>query len=65
MDAVGRSDDFFDLGGNSLSATQVVAAVLAALSTATIPVNVKQMNDAPVIGDGAEGNPWRGVGVPP
>jgi hypothetical protein len=28
-------------------------------------VNVARMNGAPVIGDGTEGNPWRGVGVPP
>ncbi|EON34683.1 Non-ribosomal peptide synthetase modules-related protein [Gordonia terrae C-6] len=35
--AVGADDDFFDLGGNSLAATRVVARIGAALDT-TIPV---------------------------
>ncbi|MFC8313030.1 amino acid adenylation domain-containing protein [Gordonia sp. NPDC057258] len=37
--AVGADDDFFDLGGNSLAATRVVARIGAALDT-TIPVSV-------------------------
>jgi len=41
----------------------VPAAVLAEILASIIPANVKQMNDAPVIGDGSEGNKWRGVGV--
>lgn len=36
---------------------------LAELMSTVIPVNVKKMNDAEVIGDGSEGDPWRGVGV--
>ena len=41
------------------------AAVLAALQATTIPVNNTLINGAPVIGDGSEANPWRGVGVQP
>ncbi|MFT4393892.1 amino acid adenylation domain-containing protein [Gordonia lacunae] len=37
--AVGADDDFFDLGGNSLAATRVVARIGAALDT-TIPVSL-------------------------
>ena len=42
---------------------QIAAAVLAALQATTIPVNNTLINGAPVIGDGSEANPWRGVGV--
>jgi hypothetical protein len=45
--------------------SSVPAAVLAQLLASIIPVNVKQINDANVIGDGTEGNDWRGVGVQP
>ncbi|MEN6635550.1 MAG: hypothetical protein ABFC56_06865 [Clostridiaceae bacterium] len=44
---------------------QIAAAVLAALQGTTIPVDTKLMNGAPVVGDGSELNPWRGVGVYP
>ena len=44
---------------------QIAAAVLAALQATTIPVNNTLINGAPVIGDGSEANPWRGVGVQP
>jgi hypothetical protein len=47
------------------SAATIAAAVVAALQATVTPVNVKQMNDAAVIGDGSESDPWRGVGVPP
>jgi hypothetical protein len=43
----------------------IAAAVLATLQATTIPVDAQKMNGADVIGDGTEGNPWRGVGVPP
>ncbi|WP_275792820.1 non-ribosomal peptide synthetase [Prescottella equi] len=39
VDRVGRDDDFFELGGNSLLATQVCARLGAALDT-TVPVRV-------------------------
>jgi hypothetical protein len=39
--------------------------VLATLQANQIPVNVKQMNDASVIGTGTTGDAWRGVGVLP
>ncbi|WP_253277343.1 non-ribosomal peptide synthase/polyketide synthase [Rhodococcus sp. RD6.2] len=39
VDLVGLDDDFFELGGNSLIATQVVARIGAALDT-TVPVRV-------------------------
>ncbi|MDI6626237.1 MAG: amino acid adenylation domain-containing protein [Rhodococcus sp. (in: high G+C Gram-positive bacteria)] len=39
VDEVGRDDDFFELGGNSLIATQVASRVGAALD-ATVPVRV-------------------------
>ena len=42
---------------------QIAAAVLAALKGTTIPVDARLMNGAPVVGDGSESNPWRGVGV--
>ena len=47
------------------SAESIAAAVLAALQATTIPVNNTLINGAPVIGDGSEANPWRGVGVQP
>lgn len=51
--------------GSGPSEASIVAAVLAALNAATIPVDVRKMNSADVVGDGSEVNPWRGVGVPP
>ncbi len=43
----------------------VASAVVSALQGTTIPVNNTLINGAPVIGDGSEANPWRGVGVQP
>ena len=53
------------VGGSGPSAECIAAAVLAALQGTTIPVNNTLINGAPVIGDGSEANPWRGVGVQP
>ncbi|WP_084495016.1 non-ribosomal peptide synthetase [Nocardia shimofusensis] len=62
-DRVGLDDDFFALGGNSLSATQVVARLGAALD-AQIPVRV--LFDAPTVQDLAERvEPLRGSGARP
>ena len=52
-------------GTTGPSAESIAAAVLAALQATTIPVNNTLINGAPVIGDGSEANPWRGVGVSP
>lgn len=43
----------------------IAQAVLALLQANTIPVNVMQMNSAPVIGTGQIGDDWRGQGVQP
>lgn len=53
------------VGGSGPSADSIAAAVLAALNATTIPVNATHLNGAPVIGTGAVGDDWRGVGVPP
>ena len=50
-------------GSTGPSAESIAAAVVAALNLTTIPVNNTLINGAPVIGDGSEANPWRGVGV--
>jgi hypothetical protein len=47
------------------NASQIAAAVLAQILASIIPANVKQMNDANVIGTGTAGDDWRGVGVAP
>lgn len=52
-------------GSSGPSASDIAAAVLAAMNSAPPRVNAQQMNSAEIIGDGTEGNPWRGVGVPP
>jgi len=44
---------------------EIAAAVVAALNSTTIPVDVKKMNSSNVIGTGQVGNDWRGEGVPP
>ena len=53
------------VGGSGPSASDIAAALLAALNATTIPVDVQKMNGAGVIGDGTIGNDWRGLGVPP
>ena len=53
------------VGGSGPSAESIAAAVVSALQATTIPVNNTLINGAPVIGDGSEANPWRGVGVQP
>lgn len=50
-------------GGVDLEA--LAAAILSAAQVTPIHSNVQSMNNAEVIGDGTEGNAWRGVGVPP
>jgi len=52
------------IGAGGATPSDIADAVMARLLAATIPVNAVQMNDAPIIGDGTEGNRWRGVGVP-
>lgn len=52
------------VGGSGPSASDIAAAVLAALNATTIPVDARKMNGATVTGDGSIADPWRGVGVP-
>jgi len=53
------------VGGSGPSAGDIASAVLAALNATAIPVNIVEMNSAPLIGTGTLGDDWRGVGVPP
>ena len=53
------------VGGSGPTAESIAAAVVSALQGTTIPVDARLMNGAPVVGDGSELNPWRGVGVSP
>lgn len=53
------------VGGSGPSAVDIAAAVLAAINSTTIPVDVQKMNGADILGDGTEADPWRGVGVSP
>ncbi|MEE2061408.1 amino acid adenylation domain-containing protein [Rhodococcus artemisiae] len=46
LERVGRSDHFFDLGGNSLSATRAVARVNAALG---VGLGVRDLFESPVV----------------
>ena len=47
------------------TAEQIAAAVLAALQSTTIPVDVTRTLGFELTGDGTEGNPWRRAGVEP
>lgn len=53
------------VGGSGPSASDIAAAVIAAMAATTVPVDVKKMNGALVTGDGSVPDPWRGVGVSP
>ena len=44
---------------------ELAAYVLAAAGVDPIHANIETINTAEVIGDGTEGNAWRGLGVPP
>jgi acyl carrier protein len=46
LPAVGRRDNFFDLGGDSLSAAHVLTAVDAALG---VPVGIEILFDCPTV----------------
>lgn len=48
-------------GASGPSAAAIAAEVLAVLSAATIPVDARKMNGAPIVGDGSAGNKWRGA----
>lgn len=64
VDAFGEYPQAYGLGDYPTSG-EIASAVLTALQGTTIPVNNTLINGAPVIGDGSEANPWRGVGVSP
>ena len=64
VDALGEYPQAYGLGDYPTTG-EIAAAVLSALQATTIPVNNTLINGAPVIGDGSEANPWRGVGVQP
>ena len=53
------------VGGSGPSAADIAAAILAQAQITPIHSNTKLMNGAEVIGDGTDGNDWRGVGVQP
>lgn len=62
VDAFGEYPQAYGLGDYPTTG-EIAAAVLSALQATPIPVNNTLINGAPVIGDGSEANPWRGVGV--
>ena len=64
VDAFGEYPQAYGLGDYPTTG-EIAAAVIAALQATPIPVNNTLINGAPVIGDGSEANPWRGVGVQP
>ena len=64
VDAFGEYPQAYGLGDYPTTG-EIAAAVLSALQATPIPVNNTLINGAPVIGDGSEANPWRGVGVSP
>ena len=64
VDAFGEYPQAYGLGDYPTTG-EIAAAVLAALQATPIPVNNTLINGAPVIGDGSEANPWRGVSVQP
>ena len=53
------------IGGSGPSADSIAAATVAALQAIFLKVDAAKMNGAEIVGDGSEGNPWRGVGVQP
>ena len=46
------------VGGSGPSASDIAAALLAALNATTIPVNIKQVNSIPIKGSGVVGDTW-------
>ena len=62
VDAFGEYPQAYGLGDYPTT-DEIAATVLTALQATPIPVNNILINGAPVIGDGSEANPWRGVGV--
>lgn len=48
-------------GSTGPTAAEIAAEVLAAINATNIPVDVKKMNGATVVGTGATGDKWRGV----
>ena len=52
-------------GGSYPTVADIAAGVLAAAQVTPIHSNTQLINDAEVMGDGTEGNDWRGVGVQP
>ena len=47
-------------GGSGPTAAEIAAELVAALSATTIPVDARKMNGATIVGNGTEGNLWRG-----
>jgi len=48
-----------------IDAAEIATAILAAAQITPIHADTQLINSAPVIGDGTDGDDWRGVGVPP
>jgi len=52
------------LESSAINNETIVAATKTMLEDTAIPVNVKKINDADVVGNGTEVDKWRGSGVP-
>lgn len=50
-------------GSTGPTASEIANAVIAGLQLTMIPVDVRKMNNATLIGDGTESNQWRGANV--
>ena len=64
-EAPGIAIGYSTTGSSGPSASDIAAALLAALNATTIPVDARKMNGATVTGDGSIADPWRGYGVQP
>lgn len=52
-------------GGSGATPEEIADAILAAAQITPIHADARSNNGAPIIGDGSQLNPWRGVGVLP
>ncbi|GED99905.1 hypothetical protein nbrc107696_03520 [Gordonia spumicola] len=62
VDEIGVTDDFFDVGGNSLSAMRLVARISAALD---VDVTIRDLFDAPTVREIVVATAGRAPALPP